>query len=49
MTDVVVAGGGFAGLAAALFMARRGHLVTIVERDGPPTGSNPEDDAQSWA
>lgn len=49
MTDVVVAGGGFAGLAAALFMARRGHLVTIVERDGPPTGSGPEDDAQNWA
>ncbi|MHB1089861.1 MAG: FAD-dependent oxidoreductase [Ilumatobacteraceae bacterium] len=48
MTDVVVAGGGFTGLAAALFMARRGHLVTVVERDGPPTGSSPDDDAQHW-
>ena len=49
MTDVVIAGGGFAGLSAALFMARRGHAVTIVERDGPPTGSSPDDDAQHWA
>lgn len=30
-------------------MARRGHVVTIVERDGPPTGSSPDDDAQHWA
>lgn len=49
MTDVVVAGGGFAGLSAALFMARRGHMVTIIERDGPPTGSSPDDDAHNWA
>ncbi len=49
MTDVVIAGGGFAGLAAALFTARRGHLVTVIERDGPPTGSSPDDDAQHWA
>ncbi|MEO5973701.1 MAG: FAD-dependent oxidoreductase, partial [Ilumatobacteraceae bacterium] len=45
MTDVIIAGGGFAGLSAALFLARRGHVVTIVERDGPPTGSSPDDDA----
>lgn len=30
-------------------MARRGHLVTVIERDGPPTGSDADDDAQNWA
>ena len=49
MTDVIIAGGGFAGLSAALFMARRGHVVTVVERDGPPPGSSPDDDAHNWA
>lgn len=49
MTDIIIVGGSFAGLSAALFMARRGHEVTIVERDGPPTGSSPDDDANNWA
>lgn len=48
MTDVVIAGGGFAGLAASLFLARRGHTVTVVERDGPSTGTCADDDAQHW-
>lgn len=48
MTDVVIAGGGFAGLAASLFLARRGHFVTVVERDGPPTGTDADDDALHW-
>jgi flavin-dependent dehydrogenase len=39
MTTVVV-GGGLAGLSAALFLARRGHPVTVVERDpAPPPAS----------
>ncbi len=36
MAEVVIAGGGFAGLAGALFLARRGHTVTLVERDEAP-------------
>lgn len=49
MTRVVVAGGGFAGLAAALFLARRGHAVTLVERDaGPVDGDSADDDALRW-
>ena len=49
MTRVVVAGGGFAGLAATLFLARRGHAVTLIERDGGPIdGYSADDDALRW-
>ncbi len=36
MTDVLIAGAGPGGLAAALFSARRGHQVTVLERDPAP-------------
>ena len=49
MTRVVVVGAGFAGLSATLFLARRGHHVTVVERDaGPLDGQNVEADAFEW-
>lgn len=48
MTRVVIAGGGFAGLAAALFLARRGQVVTVVERDGAPPQGTPADDVDHW-
>jgi len=32
MTDVVIVGGGLAGLAAAAYVARSGHSVTVLER-----------------
>ncbi len=48
MTDVVIAGGGFAGATAALFLARRGHVVTVIERDGPPPDGGPDADFADW-
>lgn len=48
MTRVVIAGAGFAGLGAALFIARRGHSVTLIDRDGPPPNGSPQDDVDHW-
>jgi phytoene dehydrogenase-like protein len=44
MTRIVVIGGGLGGLAAALFSARHGHEVVLLERDaGPPEGTADDD------
>ncbi|MCU1452720.1 MAG: FAD-dependent oxidoreductase [Acidimicrobiales bacterium] len=49
MAEVVIAGGGFAGLAGSIFLARRGHTVTVVERDGSPLAdATVDDDAARW-
>jgi 2-polyprenyl-6-methoxyphenol hydroxylase-like FAD-dependent oxidoreductase len=45
--SVVVMGGGVAGLAAAVLMAREGHLVTLIERDGLQSGAEAET-APAW-
>jgi 2-polyprenyl-6-methoxyphenol hydroxylase-like FAD-dependent oxidoreductase len=45
---VVTVGGGFGGLATALFSARRGHEVVVIDRDaGPPDG--PADTLATWS
>jgi len=44
---VVVVGGGVAGLTATLALARRGHAVTVVERDDTPMPTS-ADEAFDW-
>ena len=44
---VVVVGGGVSGLGAALVFARRGHRVTVVERDDTPMPAS-ADEAFDW-
>jgi flavin-dependent dehydrogenase len=42
---ILVLGGGVSGLAASLMLARDGHQVTVLERDGEVV---PESGAQAW-
>jgi 2-polyprenyl-6-methoxyphenol hydroxylase-like FAD-dependent oxidoreductase len=46
---VIVAGGGLAGLASALFLARRGHRVTLLERDRQPPAGGPDEVFSAWS
>jgi 2-polyprenyl-6-methoxyphenol hydroxylase-like FAD-dependent oxidoreductase len=48
MANVLVLGGGLGGLAAALFAARHGHLVTVLERDHPPADGTADEDFTGW-
>lgn len=45
--NVVVVGGGVAGLGSALVLARQGHDVTVVERDDTPMPTS-ADEAFEW-
>ena len=51
MTHAVIIGAGLGGLAAALFLARRGHEVDLFERDGdePPADATKAFDAWTRA
>ena len=48
MDKIVVAGGSLAGLAVALFAARSGHEVMLLEADGRPVPATAEDVWQGW-
>ena len=48
MPDVVIAGAGVVGLAAALLLARDRHRVTVLERDRAAPAEDPEAAWTSW-
>ncbi|MGW0961799.1 NAD(P)/FAD-dependent oxidoreductase [Streptomyces gelaticus] len=48
MTRVAIVGGGIGGLATALFLSRRGHRVTLFERDGHRPGRDLDTDFFGW-
>ena len=47
MAEIVIVGGGVAGLGSALTLSRVGHRVTVLERDATPLPANP-DAAFAW-
>ena len=46
--NVLIIGGGLTGLAAALFLARRDHTATILERDAAPPPDDPQAAFDEW-
>ena len=48
MSRIIVLGGGDVGLSTAMMLARQGHGVTVLERDGTPNPGSPEDAWQAW-
>jgi len=48
MAEVVVVGGGVAGLGVALALAGQDHHVTVLERDALPEAASPEEAFAAW-
>lgn len=48
MSRILVLGGGVIGLSTALMLMRRGHDVTVLERDREPVPESPEEAWHAW-
>jgi 2-polyprenyl-6-methoxyphenol hydroxylase-like FAD-dependent oxidoreductase len=48
MADVIVVGGGIAGLCGGLLLARDGHRVRLLERDPAPPPASPDETWTAW-
>lgn len=48
MPRIVVIGGGIVGLSTAMMLAKQGHEVTVLERDGSDLPGSPEEAWQAW-
>src|SRR5258708_1339895 len=48
MSKILVLGGGIVGLSTAMMLARRGHDVTVFERDTEAVPSSPEEAWHAW-
>jgi 2-polyprenyl-6-methoxyphenol hydroxylase-like FAD-dependent oxidoreductase len=48
MAKILVLGGGVIGLSTAMMLARRGHDVTLFERDSEPVPGTPEHAWEAW-
>lgn len=48
MAEILVAGGGICGMAAAMMLADDGHRVTVFERDPQPPPDEPETAFSAW-
>jgi 2-polyprenyl-6-methoxyphenol hydroxylase-like FAD-dependent oxidoreductase len=48
MPRIVVIGGGIVGLSMAMMLARQGHEVTVLERDGGDVPGSPDEAWQGW-
>ncbi|MFE3287444.1 FAD-dependent oxidoreductase, partial [Streptomyces sp. NPDC059233] len=48
MARVAIIGGGISGLATALMLGRRGHLVTLFEQDARQAGDHLDEDFYHW-
>jgi 2-polyprenyl-6-methoxyphenol hydroxylase-like FAD-dependent oxidoreductase len=49
MADVAVAGGGIVGVVTALFLARRGHRVVVLDADPDPVEGEPDGLFECWS
>lgn len=47
MENIIIVGGGISGLAAALYLTKQGHTVTVLEKDDAPL-PNSAADAFAW-